>query len=55
VGFTTLNPKGEVVPALVLAFPWRITLGTLVTFLVAVCFSTSSSAKQRMIEKNASC
>ncbi|MEA3210022.1 MAG: solute:Na+ symporter, family [Chthoniobacter sp.] len=27
-------------PAFVLAFPWRITLGTLVTFAVAVCFRT---------------
>jgi SSS family solute:Na+ symporter len=27
-------------PWLVLAFPWRITLGTLVTFLVAMCFRT---------------
>jgi SSS family transporter len=27
-------------PGFVLAFPWRITLGTLVTFLVALCFRT---------------
>ena len=27
-------------PGFVLAFPWRITLGTLVTVLVAVCFRT---------------
>lgn len=39
-GFTTTGADGAKVPALVLAFPWRITLGTLVTFLVAVCFRT---------------
>ncbi len=38
--FTILNAEGKEVPALVLAFPWRITLGTLVTFLVALCFRT---------------
>jgi Na+/proline symporter len=38
--FTTLNGEGKEVPALVLAFPWRITLGTLVTFVVALCFRT---------------
>ena len=27
-------------PVLVLAFPWRITLGTCVTFLVSICFPT---------------
>lgn len=27
-------------PTLVLAFPWRITLGTIVTFLVSICFRT---------------
>ncbi len=27
-------------PAFVLSFPWRITLGTLVTFVVAACFPT---------------
>jgi solute:Na+ symporter, SSS family len=27
-------------PILVLAFPWRITLGTCVTFLVSICFAT---------------
>lgn len=40
VGFTMVNAKGEVVPYLVLAFPWRITLGTLVTIVVALCFRT---------------
>jgi Na+/proline symporter len=39
-GFTTKNAAGETVGALVLAFPWRITLGTLVTFLVAIGFRT---------------
>src|SRR5262249_30665612 len=35
--FTKLS-GGE--PGFVLAFPWRITLGTLVTFSVAICFRT---------------
>jgi Na+/proline symporter len=39
VGFTTYV-NGEVKPILLLAFPWRITLGTLVTFIVAACFRT---------------
>ncbi len=39
-GFTALNAKGESVGALVLAFPWRITLGTFVTFIIAMCFRT---------------
>jgi hypothetical protein len=26
-----------------LAFPWRVTLGTLVTFAVAVCFKTPAN------------
>jgi Na+/proline symporter len=29
---------GGAEPAFVLAFPWRVTLGTLLTFLVAICF-----------------
>jgi len=28
------------VPVMVLAFPWRITLGTAVTFIVSICFPT---------------
>jgi solute:Na+ symporter, SSS family len=32
-------------PLLILAFPWRITLGTLVTFVVAACFRTSQHAQ----------
>jgi solute:Na+ symporter, SSS family len=40
-GFTTADGK----PVLVLAFPWRITLGTLVTYLVAICFRTPQQAK----------
>ena len=39
-GFTTLDAKGERVPALLLAFPWRITLGTFTTIAVALCFRT---------------
>jgi solute:Na+ symporter, SSS family len=35
-GFTTDDGK----PALVLAFPWRITLGTIVTYFVAILFPT---------------
>lgn len=43
VGFTTTGADGGVLPGLVLAFPWRITLGTLTTMVVAMCFSTSAS------------
>lgn len=32
---------------LVLAFPWRITVGTLVTVAVALCFSTPARAQQQ--------
>jgi SSS family solute:Na+ symporter len=32
------NADGELEPWLVLSFPWRITLGTLLTFAIAVCF-----------------
>lgn len=42
-GFTSIDKSGKTVPALVLAFPWRITLGTLVTFIVAICFRTPAS------------
>ena len=35
-------------PLLVLAFPWRITLGTVVTFLIAICFRTSSAQVEHM-------
>ena len=47
-GFTAINAKGETVPALVLAFPWRITLGTAVTYFVALCFRTSPEARDRI-------
>jgi len=40
VGFTSLDEHGKVVPMLVLSFPWRITLGTLVTIAIALCFKT---------------
>ena len=43
-GFTTLDAAGQVAPALVLAFPWRITLGTFVTIAVALCFRTPNAA-----------
>jgi SSS family solute:Na+ symporter len=42
VGFTTVNAQGETVAGLVLAFPWRITLGTFVTVAVAMLFRTPS-------------
>ena len=41
VSFTT--PDGK--PALILAFPLRVTLGTLVTFIVAACFRTSQKTQ----------
>lgn len=44
VGFTTIGADGQVAPALVLAFPWRITLGTFVTMAVALCFRTPHAA-----------
>ncbi len=40
VGFTAVGADGQSTPALVLAFPWRITLGTFVTMAVAACFRT---------------
>jgi SSS family solute:Na+ symporter len=40
VGFTTISEDGQSAPALLLAFPWRITLGTFVTMAVACCFRT---------------
>lgn len=43
VGFTTPGADGAALPALVLAFPWRITLGTFVTMAVAACFRTPVS------------
>jgi hypothetical protein len=33
-------PRPDALPFLVLAFPWRITVGTLVTAGVALCFRT---------------
>ena len=53
VGFTTHDAAGRTAPALVLAFPWRITLGTLVTIGVALCFRTSPGARATMDAKNA--
>jgi SSS family transporter len=45
-GFTRFDPAtGTDIPALIIAFPWRITLGTLVTVAVALCFRTPQ-AKQ---------
>jgi len=48
LGFTTSGPDGLPLPMLVIAFPWRITLGTLVTVGVALCFRTSESARATM-------
>lgn len=53
VGFTSLDAAGGTVPTLVLAFPWRITLGTFVTIGVALCFRTSKTARATMDTKNA--
>ncbi len=53
VGFTTHAADGSTIPALVLAFPWRITLGTFVTIGVALCFRTSHLARATMDAKNA--
>ena len=47
-GFTTVDADGNSVPRLVLAFPWRITLGTAVTFLVALCFRTPPAQLEKM-------
>lgn len=43
VGFTQLNAKGETVALLPISFPWRITLGTLVTIGVAILFRTPAN------------
>ena len=51
-GFTTLDAAGQVTPALILAFPWRITLGTLVTIAVALCFRTPNAALATMREQS---
>jgi SSS family solute:Na+ symporter len=40
----------EIFPGFILAFPWRITLGTVVTFAVAVCFPTPAD---RLAARNA--
>ncbi len=41
LGFTRLDPvTRETVPAMIIAFPWRVTLGTLVTAAIALCFRT---------------
>jgi SSS family transporter len=53
LGFSTHDATGAKLPALVLAFPWRITLGTFVTIGVALCFRTSHAARLTMDEKNA--
>jgi hypothetical protein len=48
IGFTSAGPDGQPAPLLVLAFPWRITLGTFVTVAAALCFRTSSAARETM-------
>ena len=48
IGFTIAGADGQPAPFLVLAFPWRITLGTVVTFLVAICFRTSAAQVDHM-------
>lgn len=52
-GFTTHGADGQAAPALVLAFPWRITLGTLVTFFTALCFRTPAGRVADTAAKNA--
>ena len=51
VGFSSAGADGQSVPLLVLAFPWRITLGTFVTVGVAMCFRTSAAARTTIREK----
>lgn len=53
VGLTSLNAKGEVVPMLVLAFPWRITLGTFTTIAVALLFRTPQDRVEQVARVNA--
>jgi solute:Na+ symporter, SSS family len=48
VGFTIAGPEGKTLPALVLAFPWRITLGTFTTIAVALCFRTPATRIESM-------
>ena len=49
VGFTRPDPvTGSPLPALIIAFPWRITLGTLVTVAVALCFRTPDDRQRAM-------
>jgi SSS family solute:Na+ symporter len=40
------EPQPAMLPRLVLSFPWRITLGTLVTIAVALCFNTPLSKRR---------
>jgi SSS family transporter len=39
------EPRPAPLPFLILAFPWRITAGTLVTVAVALCFKTPKSSR----------
>jgi hypothetical protein len=49
MGLTRIDQTtGQLVPALIIAFPWRITLGTLVTIAVALCFRTPAAKQQEM-------
>ena len=49
MGLTRIDhTTGKLVPALIIAFPWRITLGTLVTIAVALCFRTPAAKQQEM-------
>jgi len=51
-GFTTKNAGGETVAALVLAFPWRIFFGTVITFAIAVCFRTPAARMEQSRLRN---
>jgi solute:Na+ symporter, SSS family len=52
VGFTSPDEKGQLAPALVLSFPWRITLGTFVTVAISLCFRTPEEAQRSARESN---
>lgn len=43
VAFLEICGRQEIIPAI--AFPWRVTIGTLVTFVVGCCFRTPDSSQ----------
>jgi SSS family transporter len=42
---------GDSEPGFVLAFPWRVTLGTVVTFAIAICFRTPPNKLADRVER----